>query len=174
MKAEKCVCCGKETVSVLERPEGFVCYLCYTNKKDAAEPAKGKRKISHEEDDIQADFFRVVPTFFPNIPDKLLFAVPNGGKRDQVTKTNKKGVTTTWSPEAARMKRQGVKRGVSDVILLIPKKGFASLLMEFKTQQGNQSDEQLLFQQQAEACGSKYVIVRSVGNAIDEMKEYLK
>lgn len=174
MKPEKCICCGKETMSVLETGTGFMCYLCYTNKKDASEPTKSKRKIGHEEDDIQAEFFRVVPTFFPTLPEKLLFAVPNGGKRDQVTQTNKKGVTSTWSPEAARMKRQGVKRGVSDVICLIPKKGFASLCLEFKTTSGTQSDEQKKFQEQAEACGSKYVVVRSVGQAIDEMKKYLK
>jgi len=160
MKEEICIHCHKPKVSVIETPEGFVCYLCYTNKKDAAEPKKGKRKIGHEEADIQSEFFKVVPTFFPKLPDKLLFSVPNGGSRNPI--------------EAKNLKRQGLKPGVPDVILLIPKKGFASLLMEFKTQQGNQSDEQLLFQQQAESCGSKYVIVRSVGNAIDEMKEYLK
>jgi len=174
MTKEKCVHCGKETVSVLERPEGFVCYLCYTSRKDASEPKKSKRKISHEEDDIQGEFFRVVPTFFPRIPDKLLFAVPNGGKRDQVTRTNKKGVTSTWSPEATRMKQQGVKSGVSDVILLIPKKGFSCLCLEFKTDTGDQSPEQKTFQQQLEACGGKYVIVRSAGKAIDCMKEYMK
>lgn len=160
MSSEKCIHCGKTTASVIETEEGFVCYLCYTNKKDAAEPAKSKRKISHEEADIQSEFFKVVPTFFPRLPDKLLFAVPNGGSRNAI--------------EAKNLKRQGLKPGISDVILLIPKKGFASLLMEFKTQQGDQSDEQLIFQHQAEACGSKYVIVRSVGQAIDEMKAYLK
>lgn len=169
-----CVVCGKQTVSLIETTQGLACYLCFTSKKEASEPAKSKRKISHEEDNLQAEFFKVVPTFFPTLPDKLLFAVPNGGKRDQVTTTNKKGVSSTWSPEATRMKNQGVKSGVSDVICLIPKKGFASLLMEFKTQTGEQSPEQKKFQEQAESCGSKYVIVRSVGRAIDVLKEYLK
>ena len=40
------------------------------------------------------------------------------------------------------MKRQGVKRGVADVILQIPKKGYASLCLEFKTSTGKQSAEQ--------------------------------
>ncbi len=54
------------------------------------------------------------------------------------------------------------------------KKGFASLCVEFKTETGKQSDEQKEFQKQAEMCGSKYVIVRSVSEAIVIMKEYLK
>ncbi|MCW0484086.1 VRR-NUC domain-containing protein [Gaoshiqia sediminis] len=128
--------------------------------------------MSHDEDDIQADFFEKVKLFFPNLPDKLLFAVPNGGKRDRKTVQTKSG-SKSFSPEAARLKRQGVKAGVSDVILLIPKKGFASLLMEFKTQSGRQSDEQKEFQRQAEMCGSKYVIVRSVNDALAAMKDYL-
>lgn len=161
MKPEICIHCGKPKVSVIEMPEGFVCYLCHTNKKDMAEgKAKSKRKISHEESDIQTEFFRVVPTFFPTLPSKLLFAVPNGGSRNKL--------------EAINLKRQGLKPGVSDVILLVPKKGFASLCMEFKTNSGDQSYEQKEFQRQAEMANNKYVVVRSVGQAIDTMKWYLK
>ncbi len=160
MEKEICICCNKPSVSVIPTTSGLVCYLCYMNKKDAAEPAKSKRKISHEEADIQSEFFKIFPTFFPNVPDKLVFAVPNGGSRNKL--------------EAINLKRQGLKPGISDVICLIPKKGFASLLMEFKTSTGDQSDEQKEFQRQAESCGSKYVIVRSVGRAIDVLKEYLK
>ena len=64
------------------------------------------------------------------------------------------------------MKRQGVKRGVADVILQIPKKGYASLCLEFKTSTGKQSAEQKEYQRQVEMAGSKYVIVRSVEQAI--------
>lgn len=161
MTEEICIHCHKPKVSVIETQEGFVCYLCFTNKKDAEDgKGKGKRKISHEEADIQTEFFRVVPTFFPKLPSKLLFAVPNGGSRNKL--------------EAINLKRQGLKPGVSDVILLIPKKGFASLCMEFKTNSGDQSEEQKEFQRQAEMANNKYVIVRSVGQAIDCMKEYLK
>jgi hypothetical protein len=152
-----CIKCHKPTKSVLDTPAGPVCFTCYSDSKD---PLKAKRVLSHEEDDIQADFFEKVKIFFPTIPEKLLFAVPNGGNRDK--------------REAARLKRQGVKRGVADVILLIPKKGFASLCIEFKTEKGKQSDEQKEFQRQAKMCGSKYVIARSVGSAIETVKEYLK
>lgn len=165
-----CIKCHRPTKSVLETEAGLVCFTCFSSSND---PHKAKRVISHEEDDIQAEFFDKVKIFFPNLPDKLLFAVPNGGKREVKTVKTKKGVCT-FSPEAARLKKQGVKSGVSDVILLIPRKGFASLCMEFKTDTGIQSDEQKEFQRQAESCGSKYVIVRSVASAIETVKDYLK
>ena len=160
MSAETCIVCKKQTPSVLKTEDGFLCYNCFIEKKDAKSGAKKKRVISHEEADIQSEFFDQVKIFFPRIPEKLLFAIPNGGSRNKL--------------EAINLKRQGVKRGVADVLLLIPRCGFASLCLEFKTKTGKQSDDQKEFQEQAENCGSKYVIVRSVKDAIDEMKNYLK
>lgn len=157
MTTPTCIKCSKPTKSVLDTPDGPVCFPCYSESKD---PLKAKRVISHEEADIQADFFNKLKLFFPTLPDKLIFSIPNGGSRHKL--------------EAVNMKRQGVKSGVSDVILLIPKKGYASLCLEFKTEKGKQSDEQKEFQRQAEMCGNKYVVVRSVANAIGIVKEYLK
>lgn len=114
---------------------------------------------TRKEAEIQADFFKNVKLFFPNLPDKLLFHVPNGGARNKI--------------EAAKFNGQGVKSGVADVILLIPRNGFSSLCLEFKTQKGKQSDAQIAFQKQAEKYGSKYVIVRTAFEAIEAIKHYL-
>lgn len=157
MTIPTCIKCHKQTKSVLETDDGTVCFSCFSGNKD---PHKAKRVISHDESNMQAEFFRKIKLFFPTLPDKLLFSVPNGGSRNPI--------------EARNMKLQGIKSGVADVILLVPKKGFASLCMEFKTATGKQSEEQKEFQRQAEACGSKYVIVRSVASAIETVKEYLK
>ncbi len=156
MIQEKCIQCGKETVSVIKTDAGTFCYNCYMSRK---QESKGKRVYDNEEARMQIEFFRQVPLFFPRLPDKLLFAVPNGGSRHKI--------------EAANMKRQGVKAGVADVILQIPKKGFASLCLEFKTKTGRQSKEQREYQRQVEMAGSKYVVVRSVEEAIGEMRMYL-
>ena len=156
MIQEKCIQCGKETVSVIKTDAGTFCYNCYMSRK---QESKGKRVYDNEEARMQIEFFRQVPLFFPRLPDKLLFAVPNGGSRHKI--------------EAANMKRQGVKAGVADVILQIPKKGFASLCLEFKTKTGRQSKEQREYQSQVEMAGSKYVVVRSVEEAIFVMKKYL-
>lgn len=47
-----------------------------------------------------------------------LFAIPNGGRRDM--------------REAVRLKKEGVKAGVSDLILPIQRKGLAGLWLELK------------------------------------------
>lgn len=154
---EKCITCGRETVSVVKTDDGYICYNCYAEKRN---PSKNKRIVKHDEADMQAEFFRQVKILFPKLPEKLLFAVPNGGSRHKI--------------EAANMKRQGVKAGVADVILLVPQKGYASLCLEFKTSTGKQSDEQKEFQRQAEACRSKYVVVRSVKEGVEEIKKYIE
>ena len=97
--------------------------------------------------------------YFSELTGSTSFAVPNGGSRHKI--------------EAANMKRQGVKRGVADVILQIPKKGYASLCLEFKTSTGKQSPDQKEYQRQVEMAGSKYAIVRSVEQAIRELQLYL-
>ena len=90
MKTQKCIACGWETVSVIKTEEGYICYNCYSDKKN---PPKQKQHHDNEEARIQSEFFSKVPLFFPNLPDRLLFAVPNGGSRHKI--------------EAANMKRQG-------------------------------------------------------------------
>lgn len=157
MTKEKCIVCGKDTVSVIKTDVGYICYNCYAEQKN---PSKRKRKRNNEEERMQCEFFELVKLCFPKLPDKLLFAVPNGGSRHIA--------------EAANLKRQGVTSGVADVILLIPKKGYASLCIEFKTQKGIQSNEQKEFQRQAENCRSKYVIARSAQQGIEELKKYLQ
>jgi DNA-directed RNA polymerase subunit RPC12/RpoP len=148
----KCTTCGQTTRSLIKTENGLVCLNCYSSRK-------GKKKHRNEEAQIQSEFFKQVRIFFPKLPSKLLFAVPNGGSRNII--------------EARNMKYQGVIPGVADVILLIPKHGYASLCIEFKTAKGKQSDEQKEFQRQVEACGSKYVVVRSVTQAIKIIKKYL-
>ena len=133
--------------------------MTYEEAKLLYNQPKEKQHHDNEEARIQSEFFRLVPLFFPKLPDRLLFAVPNGGSRHKI--------------EAANMKKQGVKRGVADVILQIPKKGFASLCLEFKTSKGRQSKEQEEYQRQVEMAGSKYVVVRSVEQGINELKKYL-
>jgi hypothetical protein len=150
----KCIVCGRETPSVVKTSVGPICYNCYADRTSS-----NKKKHRNEEAQIQTEFFKQVRILFPKLPSKLLFAVPNGGSRNII--------------EARNMKLQGVIPGVADVILLVPKKGYASLCLEFKTAKGRQSDEQKEFQRQAEACGSKYVIVRSVVQGIKEMRRYI-
>lgn len=59
----------------------------------------------------------------------LLFAVPNGGRRDKVT--------------GARLKAEGVKAGVPDVWLPVARQGYHGLVIEMKAdEKGRPSKEQ--------------------------------
>ena len=101
------------------------------------------------------DWFRLA---YPKL-QSLLFAVPNGGRRDKVT--------------GGKLKAEGALAGIADLILLIPRNGYASLCIEMKTPNGTQRDSQKLWQKEVEAVGNKYVICRSLDDFIREIKEYL-
>ena len=60
---------------------------------------------------------------------QLMFAIPNGGKRDKVT--------------AARMKTEGVKSGVPDICLPVARRGFHGFYIELKVGANKPSKEQL-------------------------------
>ena len=89
----------------------------------------------------------------------LMFAVPNGGKRDEAT--------------GAKMKYEGALAGVSDIILLVPKKGYASLCIEMKKPGGKQSEKQKEWQRQVEKYRNKYVVCHSLEEFMDEVNGYL-
>lgn len=78
---------------------------------------------------------------------KLLFAVPNGGSRNVV--------------EATNLKKQGVRAGVSDLVLLYPCNDYPFLCIEFKALKGKQQPEQIEFQKSVESVNGLYVIIRS-------------
>lgn len=82
-----------------------------------------------------------------------LFAIPNGGKRAKVTRTGKGGKTVTYSPEAARLKAEGVKPGVSDLMLPLRRKGCAGLWLEMKAPGERPTDLQLAWIDRMEQAG---------------------
>lgn len=57
-----------------------------------------------------------------SIPEYLLFAIPNGGKRDVVS--------------AKLLKDEGVRAGVPDLFLAVPKGQYHGLFIEMKKQRG--------------------------------------
>ena len=89
----------------------------------------------------------------------LLYAVPNGGKRDKVS--------------AAIMKREGVLAGVSDLNLDIPSGKYHGLRIEMKTPKGRQQASQQQFQYNVERQGYKYVICHSLDEFSSIINRYL-
>lgn len=76
------------------------------------------------------------------------FAVPNGAKREKIT--------------GAILKREGVKAGVADIVLL-RNPGMCALI-EVKTEAGRLSNSQIEFRDWAAANGFPYAVVRSLGD----------
>lgn len=72
----------------------------------------------------------------------LLFAVPNGEKREQVTRVSRTGRVSTYSPAGLRAKKMGARRGVPDLLLPGEAHGYVGLALEMKAGDGRPSPEQ--------------------------------
>ena len=121
-----------------------------------------------EEHKIQAGIIKAVEP----IPEcRWLHANPNGGYRHKST--------------GARLKAEGVKRGIPDLFLPVPRPKYVyfhsavyiecyhGFYIEVKTPKGRQTKEQKEFEKFAVEQGYKYVIVRSVQQGVDEILGYL-
>lgn len=90
-----------------------------------------------------------------------LFAVPNGGMRNKVT--------------AAKLKREGVRPGVPDLMLLTPRKGFAGLVIEMKREKGSSlSREQAEWLDWLGKQNFMTVICKGFQPAVDTIVSYLR
>lgn len=90
----------------------------------------------------------------------VFFSVPNGGIRN------------AWT--AKNLRDEGALSGVADLILLIPKKGYASLCIEMKKPGGRVSDSQKAFKTAAEGFKNKYVVCYSVDEFKAAIEDYLE
>lgn len=116
------------------------------------------RKPAHEEHNLQCACVNWFNLQHPNMRLNL-FAVPNGGRRDKVT--------------GARLKAEGVRPGVADLILLKQRHGYGALLIEMKTSKGVLSQIQRIWRNHVSLDGYKYVVCRSLQDFIKEITDYL-
>ena len=118
-----------------------------------------RRKPRDEEHQIHCACVRWFSYQYPELHGRL-FAVPNGGRRDETT--------------AAKLKAEGVVAGVADLIFLRRNRDYGALLIEMKTPTGRQSDSQKKWQ--FTLCSEdeyKYVVCRSLDDFIKEVNDYL-
>lgn len=90
---------------------------------------------------------------------RLLFAVPNGGKRAIKT--------------AITLQAEGLRKGVCDVMLPFPNGGHAGLAIEFKSKRGVLSDDQKIYIADLVRGGWRVEVCRSSLAAIAIVKDYL-
>ena len=90
----------------------------------------------------------------------LWFHCPNGGTR------NKR--------EAISLKKEGVKSGVPDVIILEPRGKWCGLFIELKTGYNKPSENQLTFLERLKRRNYKTLVSWSLDEVINEIDKYLK
>lgn len=103
------------------------------------------------------------PTVMDIKAGDYLFAIPNGGYRNKL--------------EARKLKEQGVKKGVSDLFFAIPRLGgintLCGLFLEVKTSKGKLTEEQANWIVKMRNACYGAVVVRSVDEGIQAIKDYL-
>ena len=91
---------------------------------------------------------------------RLLFAVPNGGDRNKIV--------------AAKMKAEGIKAGVPDYLLPVPRSGFTGLAIELKSMTGCASREQKQWIADLRACGWRAEVCRGWESAWNVIRQYVE
>lgn len=126
------------------------------------------RHVESQNQQLAVTWFR---SHYPEY-ENLFFSVPNGGKRGET--------------EAKILVGEGMTKGVSDTLLLVPSKGFHGLCVEFKKisyfwdehgkehyRKSGQEKEQKEWQKAVEKQGYKYAIVYSYYEFIELIEDYL-
>lgn len=90
----------------------------------------------------------------------LLHHIPNGGTRDLV--------------EARHLKEQGVKAGVPDLCLPVPRGRYHGLYIEMKTEKGRASDAQKWWGMRLTEQGYCWRVCHGWENAVQTIQAYLK
>lgn len=89
-----------------------------------------------------------------------MFAIPNGGQRHIAV--------------AAKLKAEGVKAGVPDICLPVPRKGFGALYIELKAGKNKPTQAQIEWEGGLNSMGNKSVTCWGWEAAKTIIEEYLK
>ena len=117
-----------------------------------------KHASEHHEQAALIDWCRWQRKKYPET--EFLFAIPNGGLRHKRT--------------AVKLKREGVKAGVSDLFLPVPKGEFHGLWIEMKSKKGRPTKAQKKWLKDMKELGYQTAICYGAEEAIEVLKEYLK
>lgn len=118
-----------------------------------------RREVQHEAME-QAALFQWAFTVQHTFPElRLMYHIPNGGKRNRF--------------EAANLKRQGVKAGVPDICLPVARGGFHGLYIELKAGKNKTTDKQNEWLSDLMAQGYSAHVCVGWENAKDTITKYL-
>lgn len=123
--------------------------------------------MRNRESQIQIACVNYFKAQYPNV---LIAAFPNGGKRPVVK--NKRGVT--YCAEGAKLKREGAKKGMPDLFIPKPLKGFHGLFIEMKQPGKTTSPDQKKVIAQLQSEGYRCEIAYSLDDFMNVVNDYLK
>ena len=113
--------------------------------------------MKHDESTLQ---IQCVRWFRYQYPSCTIFAVPNGGWRNEVT--------------GAIMKAEGALAGVADLFVLHAAHGFNGLFIEMKTKNGRQSPAQIAFELRCNIEEYRYSVCRSFDEFQKVVNDYFR
>lgn len=108
----------------------------------------------------QVRFFLLARSYLPAHMRGLLFAIPNGGKRNIVT--------------AMKLKREGVLAGVPDIMLAWHRLGYHGLFIEMKRKHGGTVSPEQRKMHEALRCAGYFVeVCHGADSAMRVLKWYM-
>lgn len=95
------------------------------------------------------------------IPEQLLFAIPNGGQRNLIV--------------AKKLKAEGVRAGIPDLFLAVPRGRFHGLFVEMKkTKGGRVPKNQQIMLETLNLCGYRAIVCHGWFEAKEAIENYVK
>jgi hypothetical protein len=128
------------------------------NCKVLGKPTRKKNQYEAKEQKNLFDWCKLQEKVYPDL--QLLLAIPNGGSRNLI--------------EASNLKKQGVKAGVPDMLLPVPRRGYNGLFIELKADKGKLSENQKWWLEKLNERGYKAIVCYGFENARQTILEYLK
>ncbi len=123
---------------------------------------KCKMNLTPLEHDEQVTLFQWAEWNFGRYPElRWMFAIANGGLRNKIV--------------AKKLKAEGVKKGVPDVFLSVPRRGYNGLYIEMKRQQGSTTSEaQKEWHTALRQYGYRVDVCQGFEKAKEALENYLK
>jgi hypothetical protein len=112
--------------------------------------------MKFKESELQRACLKYFKMQYPNI---LIFAIPNGGKRDIIT--------------ASIMKREGVVRGIPDLFIAYPNGRHAGMFVELKVGNNKPTKHQKEIMKMLEKAGYYVTVCYTINEFIYKVNTYI-
>ena len=126
-------------------------------------------KLLITESDLQAQCVQWFRQQYPQYAD-LLFAIPNGARL--MYRSNSMG--KRYSPEAAKLKREGMVNGVPDLMLALPNDNYPGLFIEMKSKSGKLRPDQIKMIKNLSNIGYCCLVINSLNDFIKLVSFYME